>query len=83
MKHEELEKLTFEEALQKLEVMVRELETGQTKLDDAVEVYEKAMALKKFCEEKLKAAELKIEKIEEAQNGGLVLKPFDEENADD
>ena len=83
MKHEELEKLTFEEALQKLEVMVRDLETGQTKLDDAVEVYEKAMALKKFCEEKLKAAALKIEKIEEAQNGGLVLKPFDEENTDD
>lgn len=80
MKHEELEKLTFEEALQKLEMMVRELETGQTKLDDAVEVYEKAMALKKFCEEKLKAAELKIEKIEADQNGSLALKPLDEEN---
>jgi len=83
MKHEELEKLTFEEALQKLEMMVRELETGQTKLDDAVEVYEKAMALKKFCEEKLKAAELKIEKIEADQNGNLTLKPLDEENIDE
>ena len=83
MRHEELEKLTFEEALQKLEMMVRELETGQTKLDDAVEVYEKAMALKKFCEEKLKAAELKIEKIEADQNGNLTLKPLDEENIDE
>ena len=83
MKHEELEKLTFEEALQKLEMMVRELETGQTKLDDAVEVYEKAMTLKKFCEEKLKAAELKIEKIEADQNGNLTLKPLDEENIDE
>lgn len=82
MKHEEFEKLTFEEALQKLEVMVRELEGGQTKLDDAVEVYEKAMSLKKFCEEKLKAAELKIEKIEADKDGTLCVKPFDEENAD-
>ena len=83
MKHEEFENLSFEEALQKLEVMVRELETGQTKLDDAVDVYEKAMRLKKFCEEKLKAAELKVEKIEETQNGSLELKPLDEEKADD
>ena len=82
MKHEEFEKLTFEEALQKLEVMVRELESGQTKLDDAVEVYEKAMHLKKFCEERLKAAELKIEKIETGKDGALELKPFNEENAD-
>lgn len=83
MKHEEIENLSFEEALQKLEAMVRELETGQTKLDDAVEVYEKAMCLKKFCEEKLKSAELKIEKIEVAQNGAIELKPFDEEKTDD
>ena len=66
-------KLTFEEALQKLETIVRELETGQIKLDDAVEEYEKAIALKKFCEEKLKSAELKIEKIEQGKDGGLEL----------
>lgn len=72
------EKLTFEEALQKLETIVRELETGQIKLDDAVESYEKAMALKKFCEEKLKAAELKIEKIEQGKDGSLELKPLDQ-----
>ncbi len=72
------EKLTFEDAMQKLETIVRELETGQIKLDDAVEQYEKAMALKKFCEEKLKAAELKIEKIEQSKDGSLTLKPLDE-----
>jgi len=83
MKREDIENLTFEEALQKLEIMVRELETGQTKLDDAVDVYEKAMALKKFCEEKLKNAELKIEKIEADEGGDILLKPFDEKSDND
>ena len=59
----DLENLTFEDALAQLENIVRELEGGRIKLDDAVEAYEKASALKKFCEERLKNAELKIEKI--------------------
>ena len=63
MKDLDLSKLSFEEALVQLESIVRELEGGKIKLDDAVEAYEKATALKKFCEEKLKAAQLKIEKI--------------------
>ena len=75
------EKLTFEEAMQKLEVIVHELETGQIKLDDAVEAYEKAMHLKKFCEQKLKEAELIIEKIEMNKDGSLELKPLDEDKA--
>ena len=63
MKDTDLSKLSFEDALVQLESIVRELEGGKIKLDDAVEAYEKATALKKFCEEKLKAAQLKIEKI--------------------
>lgn len=72
-----VEKLSFEEALIQLENIVRDLEGGKIKLDDAVEAYEKAIALKKFCEEKLKAAQLKIEKIETDANGNLELKPLD------
>ena len=83
MKKEDFENLSFEEAMQKLETMVRELETGQTKLDDAVEVYEQAMMLKKFCEQKLKNAELKIEKIETQEDGKLCLKPLDETDEND
>ena len=56
--------LSFEEAMQQLENIVRELESGKIKLDDAVNAYEKAVALKQLCENKLKAAQLKIEKIE-------------------
>lgn len=72
-----VENLSFEEALEQLETLVRDLEGGKIKLDDAVEAYEKAITLKKFCEEKLKNAQLKIEKIEKSSNGELVLTPLD------
>ncbi len=61
---EEIEKLSFEEAISQLENIVRELESGRIKLDDAVSAYEKAVKLKQLCENKLKAAQLKIEKLE-------------------
>lgn len=64
MENNEINKLTFEEALSQLETIVKELESGKTKLDDAVNAYEKAIKLKQLCETKLKAAQLKIEKLE-------------------
>lgn len=68
MEKEELKNLSFEEAISQLEHIVRELESGQIKLDDAVSAYEKAVALKKICNEKLKSAQLKIEKLEITPN---------------
>ncbi len=59
-----IKNLSFEDAITRLENIVRELESGRIKLDDAVNAYEKAMSLKQLCENKLKAAQLKIEKIE-------------------
>ncbi|MBP3545896.1 MAG: exodeoxyribonuclease VII small subunit [Alphaproteobacteria bacterium] len=77
MSDETIENLSFEEALTKLEVLVRELEAGKVKLDDAVSAYEQAIKLKKFCENKLNDAKLKIEKIETTSNGNLSLTPLD------
>lgn len=73
----DLENLSFEDALSQLETIVRELEAGRIKLDDAVKAYEKATVLKNFCEEKLKAAELKIEKINVAPSGDISIEPLD------
>ena len=64
MEDKQLEELSFEEAITQLETIVRELESGRTKLDDAVNAYEKAIKLKQLCESKLKPAQLKIEKLE-------------------
>ncbi len=82
MKEINLEKLSFEDALIQLENIVRELEAGKIKLDDAVEAYEKATALKKFCEEKLKAAQLKIEKINIEPDGNVTVSDFDKVEED-
>ena len=77
MKEIDFSKITFEEALMQLENIVRELEAGKIKLDDAVNAYEKATALKNFCEEKLKAAQLKIEKININPDGTITAELLD------
>lgn len=77
MNLEEIKDLTFEEALTRLENIVRELESGRIKLDDAVTAYEQAVALKNLCESKLQVAQLKIEKITVAADGSLAAEPFE------
>lgn len=73
----ELQNMSFEDALAKLEAIVRELESGRIKLDDAVAAYEKAVALKKLCSDRLAAAALKVEKIEIGKDGTLSTVPLD------
>ncbi len=77
MDTKDLKDLSFEEALQMLENIVRELEGGRIKLDDAVTAYEKAVALKQLCETRLNSARLKIEKIETDSNGEISVVPFE------
>ena len=73
----ENEDLNFEDALAQLENIVRELESGRIKLDDAVNAYEKAVRLKQLCENKLQAAKLKIEKIELKSDSSIETTPFE------
>ncbi len=54
---------TFEQALEELEIIVKELETGTVELDTAIEKYTEAMKLAKYCSEKLKNATDKVNKI--------------------
>lgn len=55
--------LSFEENLEKLEEIVKKLESGDIPLDDAIEKFNEAMQLAKSCDEKLKNAEESISKI--------------------
>ena len=57
------QKITFEQAMAELDEIVRKLESGQIPLEEAVKTYERGIELKKICEEKLKTAEMKIEKL--------------------
>lgn len=77
---EKIESLSFEDALSELETIVRNLESGQTKLDESITAYERGVALKKHCEKRLNDARLKIEKITLDENGSPTgLEPFDPE----
>jgi len=58
-----MENKTFEEALEELENIVKELESGTVDLDNAINKYTEAMKLAKFCSEKLNDATQKVNKI--------------------
>ena len=64
-----LSALTFEDALSELERIVRGLEGGQQRLEEAITAYERGSALRRHCEAKLREAEMRVEKIVGAGNG--------------
>ena len=70
--------LSFEQALEQLEEIVKKLESGQGKLDEAIESYERGAALKRHCEAKLKEAQQKVDKIVMASDGSPGLEPADD-----
>ena len=53
----------FESALKRLEEISDLLEDEDTPLEDSIQLFEEGIELKEFCEEKLKSAKLKIDKI--------------------
>ena len=67
----------FEEALEELEQIVRTLEGGKGKLEDAITAYERGAKLKSHCEKKLKEAQAKVEKISLGADGETVAEPSD------
>lgn len=67
--------MSFEDALAELERIVRELEAGQGKLDDAIRSYERGALLKAHCEAKLRDAEAKVERIAKAGDGAVTASP--------
>lgn len=72
-----VETLSFESALQELEGIVRDLETGKAALEESITAYERGVALKSHCEKKLREAQSKIEKITVGPNGKIGTTPFD------
>ena len=63
--------MPFEAALAELEQIVDQLEKGAVALDELISLYERGEALKKRCDELLKNAEMRIEKITLAADGAF------------
>jgi exodeoxyribonuclease VII small subunit len=75
--HSDIAALSFEDALAQLEAIVRGLESGQQKLEDAIAAYERGAALKTHCEAKLAQAEARVQAIVARADGTLALKNED------
>jgi exodeoxyribonuclease VII small subunit len=71
----EIAKMSFEEALEELQGLVKTLEKGESKLEEAIQAYERGDALRRHCESKLRDAQMKVEKIVHGPNGGVSTEP--------
>ena len=68
MSNNELEKLTFEEAMKELEKLVDSLDEGDISLDEAISAYDRGSQLKDYCQKKLHEAKMKVETIQSSDN---------------
>ena len=59
----DIKKLSFEKAIEELESIVKRLEEGKVPLEESVAIYERGEVLKRRCEELLRQAEARVEKI--------------------
>jgi len=65
----DVKKLSFERAIEELESIVKRLEDGKVPLEESVTIYERGEALKRRCEELLRQAEARVDKITTDSSG--------------
>jgi exodeoxyribonuclease VII small subunit len=68
---------TFESALEELESVVEQLESGDLSLEDSLAAFEKGVGLVKYCNQKLSEVEKKVEFLIKDRDGRLQLKLLD------
>ena len=73
----DIAKLSFEDALEQLEDIVRELEEGAGELDASIIAYERGAHLKRHCEAKLQEARQRVEQVVLGPDGEHGLEPAD------
>ena len=71
----------FEDALQRLEDIVRRMEAGDMSLEDSLKAFEEGIRLARFCAKKLDEAERRVD-ILLKQDEEVVIKPFHDEDAE-
>ena len=74
---------SFEQAIQRLERIVADMESAELPLEDVLKKYEEGTRLVRFCSQKLEEAEKKIEILTRKADGSVTLKPFDAKEAEE
>ena len=74
--------LTFEQAIDRLEKIVADMEAAELPLEDVLKKYEEGTRLVRFCNQKLEEAEKKIEVLTKKADGTIALEPFETEPDD-
>lgn len=72
-------KLNFEQAMDRLEEIVRQLERGDAPLEESLSLFEEGTRLVKMCSTKLDRAEQKVRKLLAGSEGSPLEEPFSEE----
>ena len=75
--------MTYEQQLQQLETLIKQLENGDLSLDQALAAYEQGVALIRACQQQLENAEQRIRLLSRAENGEETLIPFTDPEDDD
>jgi len=70
---------TFEQSLNDLERIVKQLEEGDLALEESLKLFEEGVKLSRECRERLTGAERRIQVLTKDSNGNLGLQPLDEE----
>ena len=73
------EPVSFEAALKELEGIVKQLETGEAKLEESLILFERGVKLTRFCSQKLDEADKKIELLGKDSQGQYKAIPFEPE----
>lgn len=80
MPDDPIAELSFEDALKRLEEIVRQLESGDVALEQSISLYQEGDKLRDQCEQRLKSAQAKIDQIQLGGDGApAALRPFDAE----
>ena len=74
----DIRNLSFEDALEQLEEIVRRLESGSEDLDGAIASYTRGVQLRQRCEERLTDAKAKIDKIVLKEDGKITSEPLED-----
>ncbi len=69
--------ITFEEAIKRLEEIVRELESGEIEIEKALTVFEEGIRLSKICAKKLSTIERRIEILKKGEKNEDILELFE------